>query len=186
MSPDGAAAPLGGAFTETARLDAPAARVFAAFRDEPVRRRWFRQPGDRARQTYVLDFRVGGREIATTVFAMPDREEHVEYASTFFDLVPDERIVLSYSVRIDDVLRWAALRTIGLSADGAGTQLEWTEQYRFFALTDIPAHDVAHLEGSTRLQLNGLAAVLADTAPAASGAESSRMPSQPPAPSGLS
>jgi len=38
----------------------------------------------------------------------------------------------------------------------------------FFALSEIPAHDVAHLQGSTRLQLNGLAAVLADgSAPAA-------------------
>jgi uncharacterized protein YndB with AHSA1/START domain len=156
--------PFRDAFTTTVTLDATPSRVFAAFAEPDLRRRWFRQPGDRSRQGYRLDFRVGGSETATTVFAPLDREEHVEYASTFLDVVPDERIVLAYTVRLDGVLRWAALRTIALAPEGDGTRLEWSEQFTFFALSEIPAHDVAHLRGSTRLQLNGLAAVLMNPA----------------------
>jgi uncharacterized protein YndB with AHSA1/START domain len=154
-------APLRGSFTHSVRLDVPPSQVFAAFAEPEMRRKWFRQPGDPARQTYRLDFRTGGSEIATAVFAPLEAEEHIEYASTFWDIVPDQRIVLSYAVRLDDVVRWAALRTIILAPDGDGTRLEWTEQYTFLELTDNSAHDVAHLEGSARLQLNGLAAALA-------------------------
>jgi uncharacterized protein YndB with AHSA1/START domain len=154
-------APLRGSFTHSARLNVPRAQVFAAFAVPEIRRRWFRQPGDPARQTYRLDFRAGGSEVATAVFAPLEAEEHIEYSSTFLDIVPDQRIVLSYVLRLDGVVRCAALRTIILVPDGDGTRLEWTEQYTFFELTDNSAHDVAHIEGSARLQLNGLAAALA-------------------------
>ena len=65
------------------------------------------------------------------------------------------------AARLDGVVRWAALRTVIFAPDGDGTRLEWTEQYTFLELTENRAHDVAHLEGSARLQLNGLAAALA-------------------------
>ncbi|WP_448808817.1 SRPBCC domain-containing protein [Agromyces bauzanensis] len=155
--------PLSGSFTHSARFDAAPPQVFAAFAEPALRRKWFRQPGDRSRQTYRLDFREGGTEVATAVFAPThDAEEHIEYDSHFWSIVPDERIVLSYGLRLDGVLRWAALRTILLTPEGDGTKLELAEQYRFFELTEHPEHDVAHLEGSARLQLNGLAAVLAE------------------------
>ncbi|MRG60280.1 hypothetical protein GE115_10430 [Agromyces sp. CFH 90414] len=156
--------PADGSFEVSTTLAAAPAAVFAAFEEPELRRRWFRQPGDRSRQTYRLDFRVGGGETATTVFAPLDREEHVEYASSFIDLVAGERLVLSYSVRLDGVLRWAALRTVALSPvdDGTATRVDWSEQYRFFARSENPAHDIAHLHGSTRLQLNALAGVLAN------------------------
>ncbi|MEV1131263.1 SRPBCC domain-containing protein [Agromyces sp. NPDC049794] len=152
--------PLSGSFTQSARLDVPPSQVFAAFAEPELRRKWFRQPGDRSRQSYRLDFREGGSEVATAVFAPADTDEHIEYDSHFWSIVPDERIVLSYALRLDGVMRWAALRTIVLTPDGNGTKLEWTEQYTFFELTEQPEHDVAHLAGSARLQLNGLAAVL--------------------------
>lgn len=158
-------APLRGSFTHSVRLDAAPSQVFAAFAEPELRRKWFRQPGDPARQTYRLDFRNGGSEVATAVFAPLGAEEHIEYASTFWDIVPDERIVLSYALRLDGIVRWVALRTVILALDGGGTQLEWTEQYTFLHLTDS-ANDVAHLEGSARLQLNGLAAALAAEAAA--------------------
>ena len=119
-------APLRGSFTHSARLNVPPAQVFAAFAEPEIRRRWFRQPGDPARQTYRLDFRAGGSEIATAVFAPLEAEEHIEYSSTFLDIVPDQRIVLSYVLRLDGVVRWAALRTIILTPDGDGTRLRST------------------------------------------------------------
>ena len=89
-----------------------------------MRRKWFRQPGaNPARQTYRLDFRTGGSEIATAVVRTAwKREEHIEYASTFLDIAPDQRIVLSYALRLDGVVRWAALRTIIFAPDGDGTR----------------------------------------------------------------
>jgi len=52
--------------------------------------------------------------------------------------------------------------TVELSAlpAGGGTRLRHTEQYAFLAYTDDGAQDLAHLKGSTNLQLNGLAAAL--------------------------
>ena len=153
--------PIRDAFTSTVTLDAAPSRVFAAFAEPELRRRWFRQPGDRSRQEYRLDFRVGGSETATTGFAPARPEESVEYASTFLDVVTDERIVLAYTVRLEWRAPAVGAATIMLAPEDDGTRVEWTEQYTFFALSEIQRTDVAHLQGSTRLQLNGLAAVLA-------------------------
>jgi uncharacterized protein YndB with AHSA1/START domain len=74
--------------------------------------------------------------------------------------VPDERVVFSYHLTVDDVRRWASLVTIELAPRDGGTSLRHTEQYVFLAYTADGAHDTAHLQGGTRLQLNALAAAL--------------------------
>jgi len=60
---------LHGTFTVERDLAAPPGAVYAAYADAAVRRRWFRMPGDPARGHYELDFRVGGHEAASGVFA---------------------------------------------------------------------------------------------------------------------
>ena len=160
---------LHGSFSVERDLAASPGRVFSAYADFPVRRRWFRMPGDPARGSHELDFRVGGHEAASGVFA-PDGEgeEALSYRSTFLDLEPGARIVFSYFVTLNGVRRWASLVTVLLSAlpvpvpvpSGEGTRLRHTEQYAFLAYDGDGAHDVAHLKGSMPLQLNGLAAVL--------------------------
>src|SRR5262249_55253136 len=140
----------------------------------PVRRRWFRMPGDPARAFHELDFRVGGHEAASGVFA-PDggAEEALEYRSTFLEMSAGSRIVFSYSVTVDGGRRGASLVTVALSAlplsallvsappsSGEGTRLRHTEQYAFLAYDGDGAQDIAHLKGSMPLQLNGLAAAL--------------------------
>jgi hypothetical protein len=52
---------LHGAFTVERDLAAAPDRVYAAYADVSVRRRWFRMPGDPSRALHELDFRVGGR-----------------------------------------------------------------------------------------------------------------------------
>jgi len=147
-----------GTFTVPADLTAPPERVFAAYAEPAQRRRWFRMPG---RTRYELDFRVGGTEVSSGAFAPTgEQEERLEYRAVFHDIVPAERVVFSYHLTVDDVRRWASLVTIELAPGNGGTSLSHTEHYVFLAYTADGAHDTAHLQGGTRLQLNALAAAL--------------------------
>ena len=155
-----------GTFTVERDLAASPDRVYAAYADRAVRRRWFRMPGDPARASHELDFRVGGHEAAAGVFAPTgEAEERLEYRAAFWDLEAGARIVFGYSFTLDGVRRWASLVTVELSAlpSPGGTRLRHTEQYAFLAYDGDGANDVAHLKGSMNLQLNGLAAALAAT-----------------------
>ena len=159
---------LHGSFSVERDLAASPGRVFSAYADISVRRRWFRMPGDPLRGSHELDFRVGGHEAAAGVFAPTgEAEEALSYRSTFLDLEPGARIVFSYSVTVDGVRRWASLVTVSLSAQpqssGEGTRLRHTEQYAYLAYAGDGAHDIGHLKGSLPLQLNGLAAALSAT-----------------------
>jgi uncharacterized protein YndB with AHSA1/START domain len=159
---------LHGSFTVERELPASPDRVYAAYADVAVRRRWFRMPGDPARGSHELDFRAGGHEIASGVFAPAgEAEETLEYRSTFVDLEPGTRIVFCYAFTLDGVRRWASLVTVELSAlpsgsgpAGDGTRLRYTEQYAYLAYPGDGSQDVAHLRGSLNLQLNALAAAL--------------------------
>lgn len=158
--------PIHGSFTVERDLAASPSRVFAAYADVAVRRRWFRIPSSPADAFHSLDFRVGGSEVSRGVFApLGDLgpEERISYRSVFWDVVPGSRLVFGYELLLNDVRRWVSLVTVELSplaADGSATRLRHCEQYVFLAYSEDGAHDVAHLAGSTRLQLNGLAAAL--------------------------
>ena len=146
-------------FTLSRRLDASPHSVFAAFADTAIRRRWLRLPGSGA--TYEHEFRVGAGETAFSGFtSMGITPERLEYRSRYIDIVEDRRIVFEYESSVDDLLRWTALVTILIEADGESTELHWTEQVAFLALTGDGSTDVAHLRGGTSLRLNGLAAAL--------------------------
>ncbi|WP_426362450.1 SRPBCC domain-containing protein [Streptomyces sp. E-08] len=150
-------------FTVESLQAVPPGAVFGAFADDTVRRRWFRMPGRHA--TYRHDFTVGGGEVASSVFPVPDAEpERLAYASTYLDITPDARIVFAYTSRVNDVPRWSSLVTVELHPEGDGTRLRWTEQAAFLTPSAEPAHDLPHLRGATRLRLNGLPAALAATA----------------------
>ena len=160
-----------GSFAVERDLAAPPPLVFAAYADVSVRRRWFRIPGDPARSHHSLDFRPGGSEESRGVFApLGDLgpEERISYRSVFWDIAPASRLVFGYELALNDVRRWVSLVTVELSSlppAGQGTRLRHCEQYVFLAYDGDGAHDVAHLAGSTRLQLNGLAAALTIESP---------------------
>ncbi len=149
-----------GSFTLPFELSAPPARVFSAFAELPLRKRWFRLPGKAETVDHELDFRVGGGEIAGSTFAAAGVSERLEYRSQFLDIVPGERIVLAYEFALDGRRRWVSLVTIELSPAAGGTALTWTEQYAFLAVTGDGGQDIAHLQGGLRLHLNGLASVV--------------------------
>jgi uncharacterized protein YndB with AHSA1/START domain len=157
-------APLSGSFTVERDLAASPGRVFAAYADAGLRRRWFGIPGNPANAQHELDFRPGGHEVSRGRFAPsgePAAEELIEYRSVFWDIVPDARVVFGYELVLDGVRRWVSLVTVELAGrpDG-GTRLAYTEQYVLLAYAGDGSQDRAHLKGSIPLQLNGLAAVL--------------------------
>ncbi|MDN4614868.1 SRPBCC domain-containing protein [Leifsonia sp. F6_8S_P_1B] len=146
-------------FTVTSRLEAPPERVFAAFADDAVRRRWFRLPGRSPEYRHL--FAVGGGEEAHSTFTHPDGStESLRYRSRYLDIVPARRIVFGYESSVDDVLRWTSLVTVLLAPDGDGTTLDWIEQVAFLERTGDGSADLPHLRGGTILRLNGLPAAL--------------------------
>lgn len=146
-------------FTISRHLDAPPDRVFAAFADTAIRRRWSKLPGSGA--SYEHDFRVGGGEIARSTFTAPDTApERLEYRSRYIDIADARRIVYAYDAVVDGELRWTSLVTVRLAAESAGTRLDWTEQVTFLRYTGAGDTDLAHLRGGTTLRLNGVDAAL--------------------------
>jgi uncharacterized protein YndB with AHSA1/START domain len=116
--------------------DAPPARVFAAFADPAIKQRWFGGPDDGAPAEYELDFRVGGRELSRG--ATPGGPVYV-FDALYQDIVPNERIVTTYYMLLDDARISVSLATIELKPEGAGTRLTLTEQGAYLDGLDQPA-----------------------------------------------
>jgi uncharacterized protein YndB with AHSA1/START domain len=153
-----------GSFTLPLDLAVPPDRVFAAFAEPSLRKQWFRIPSEPGASHYELEFRIGGHEIAEGALAPSGVREHIGYRARFLDIVPDERIVFSYEAILDGRRRWVSLVTVELVPSGlapsGGTHMSRTEQYAFLIYTGDGRQDIAHLKGSARLQLNGLAYIM--------------------------
>ena len=59
--------------------------------------------------------------------------------ATYLDVVPNERLVYVYEMRIDDAKISVSLATVTLAPEGAGTLLTITEQGPSLTATTIPA-----------------------------------------------
>ena len=68
---------------------------------------------------------MGGRELSRG--GPPGGPVHT-YQALYQDIVPDERIVYSYTMHLDQTLISVSLATVELRAEGAGTWLVLTEQ----------------------------------------------------------
>ena len=74
-------------FTLERSYPVPPARVFAAWADPAAKARWF-TPGPGS--GHELEFRVGGREVAT---GGPDGGPVMRFETLYRDIVPQQRIV---------------------------------------------------------------------------------------------
>jgi len=148
-----------GTHTKSIEIDVPRERVWACFAELDLRHRWFRIPGPADASEHELDFRVGGEEVTRGTFTALDRAERIETRTRFHDLVPGERILSTYALTVDR-LRSVSVLTIELTDAGAGTRVDFTEQYTFIDPVS-PDGEVERREreGGTRLMLNGLKAV---------------------------
>ena len=97
--------------------DAPPARVFKAWAEKEAKSQWF---GGSDADRWDFDFRVGGREV--NVGSTPDGTVYALDA-LYQDIVPDERIVYSYEMKMNDDRISVSLATVQLEAAGGGTRL---------------------------------------------------------------
>ena len=104
---------------------APVDRVWAAFADPKIKRKWFGSD----EFVYVEradDFRVGGVSI--------DDGHHRDggplsrYRATYTDIIPNERIVYTYDMWLDGAHASTSITTIVFAPTDNGTQLTFTEQ----------------------------------------------------------
>jgi uncharacterized protein YndB with AHSA1/START domain len=104
-------------------------RVFDAFATEAGKDGWFSGPNeawDIAERKF--DFRVGGQE---RLVGKWKSGMVTEFDATYFDIIPGERIVYAYEMRMDGRKISVSLATFEFKAVGAGTRLVMNEQGAF-------------------------------------------------------
>ena len=132
----------------------PPARVFNAFADPRLKRRWFAEGDGVSVGEYSADFRVGGHDFMR--FAFPGGPAMTN-ETIYFDIVPDRRLIFAYYMTAGDVRISASLATVELSSQGTGTRLVFTEQGAYLDGND----DVAQREQGSRKLLERLASEIA-------------------------
>lgn len=110
-------------------LDAKPERVWRAWSDPAAKSLWFGGPSEIwTKLEWTMDFRVGGHDRASGDFKNGPQSR---FDSTYFDIIPNERIVYAYEMHLDDKKISVSLATIELTAEGGGTRLVVTEQGAF-------------------------------------------------------
>jgi uncharacterized protein YndB with AHSA1/START domain len=133
--------------------DASVERVYAAFSDPASKARWFVGPDNWDKSDHKLDFKVGGRE---SVSGGPPGGPIHYYSALLWDIVPNERIVSTYEMHMDEVRISVSLATLQLKPQGAGTRIVYTEQGAFLDGYD----DAGQREHGTRALFDQLEAAL--------------------------
>jgi len=140
-----------GSFTIERTFTAPVARVFAAFADQDAKERWFKGPNDVASK-HTMDFSVGGQETNSSTF---HGTKH-RFEATYYDIVPDSRIVYAYEMYSGDDRISVSLATITFTEVNGNTMLTLHEDGAFLDGLDRPEQR----EAGTRGLLDALAASL--------------------------
>jgi uncharacterized protein YndB with AHSA1/START domain len=116
--------------------DATAEQVYKALSDEVAKSRWFYGPEGWRLIERTMDFRVGGRERVRGGF---DGGGTTTFDAIYHDVIPRERIVYTYEMRIDERKISVSLATLEIEPAGSGrTKLKICEQGAF-----LDGHDDA-------------------------------------------
>lgn len=136
--------------------DATLAKVYRAYADPTIKRRWFVEGEGWDIESYDIDFRVGGRESSSFRFKGGPL---VSFDAIYQDIVHSNRIIIAYSMTIDGVRISSSLATTEMRPEGRqGTRLIFTEQGAFL---DGHRDGAAGREEGTRELLESLARELA-------------------------
>jgi len=104
------------------------AKVFAYWADPRLKDRWFSKADS-------FDFRVGGAERSQ---GGPPGGPVFTFDARYEDIVPDERIVYTYNLDMDEKRMSVSITTVEFKTEGAGTKLIFTEQGVFLDGLDKP------------------------------------------------
>lgn len=104
------------------------AKVYQAWADPAAKAKWFSKPDS-------LEFRVGGREYSS---GGPPGGPVFVFDACYQEIVPEQRIVYSYTLDSDDKRISVSLTTVELIPVEGGTKLVFTEQGAFFDGLDTP------------------------------------------------
>lgn len=115
-------------FTVERTYDAPRSRVFKALTDPAAKAKWFAGGNGYTLLVREMDARPGGREV---VKGRWDSGVVSSFEATYHDVIPDERVVYSYVMHLDERKISASLATLELKPAGNGTRLVMTEQGAF-------------------------------------------------------
>ncbi|MBD3920492.1 SRPBCC family protein [Paenibacillus sp. PR3] len=115
-------------FTVERTYNASLASVYQAWSDSEAKARWFSK-------AEVFDFRVGGREYSS---GGPPEGPIFTFDACYQEIVPEQRIVYSYTLDMGETRISASLTTIELIPVEEGTKLVFTEQGAFFDGHDTP------------------------------------------------
>jgi len=110
-------------------------RVFEAFADPAKKRKWYAERGAFEVDDFEMEFRVGGVDRARYRFkpgTPVPAGTPIAYDTTYLDIVPDRRIVLSYSVTLAAERISCSLATFEFVPAEQGTDLVFTEQGAYF------------------------------------------------------
>ena len=128
------------------------AKVFAAFADPQKKSKWFGGPPEWDGE-HKMDFRVGGKETST---GGPSGGVVHKMSGEYWDIVENERIVMSYEMHLDATRISVSLGTTEIKPNGAGSKLIYTEQGAYLDGYD----DAGQREEGTQQLFNQLDAFL--------------------------
>ena len=135
---------------------APVSRVWKALTDEAAKQKWFcGTPGSWELLERQMDVRVGGRE------RLKGRWEGGMvslFDATYHDVIPNQRLVYTYEMHLNDKRISVSLATLQLVSAGGSTTLKVTEQGTFLDGYD----DAGSREHGTGYLLDALGASLND------------------------
>ncbi|GIP10295.1 activator of HSP90 ATPase [Paenibacillus macerans] len=107
---------------------APPARVYRAWAAPAAKAKWFSKAD-------IFEFRVGGREYSS---GGPPEGPVFTFDACYQEIVPEQRIVYSYTLDSGDERISVSLTTVELIPIEGGTKLVFTEQGAFFDGHDTP------------------------------------------------
>jgi uncharacterized protein YndB with AHSA1/START domain len=144
------------AFTLKRTYDAPTVRVWRALTDETAKAKWFcGTPGKWELLERRMDVRAGGREYLKGRW---DGGMVSTFDAIYHDVIPNERLVYSYAMHLDDRKISVSLATLQLRGERGQTALMVTEQGAFLDGYD----DAGSREQGTGHLLDALGRSLSD------------------------
>jgi uncharacterized protein YndB with AHSA1/START domain len=147
-------------FTIERAFKAPPGRVFAAWATNEAKAKWFAGPaGEVVEEIREFNFREGGSD---RLRGRWNSGRISDFKSTYWEIIPDRRIVYAYEMFMDDRIRMSvSLATIEFAPSGAGTRMTLTEQGAFLEqYAPDGGDDAAGREHGTKVLVEKLAAYL--------------------------